>query len=183
MDYYLDIEMKPNKKMQESHLINLVYYKFHKALVELKTDTIGVSFPGYRVKLGKFLRVHGNNTNLNDLLCLNWLGDLAVYCEIGEVKKIPSNVKFRSISRIRTNMSKSKLRRLKKRGSITPNQEKAYKAKMFSLGLDNPYLDIQSGSTGQKHRRFITFGELHEQPVFGKFDSYGLSAVSTIPWF
>ena len=80
-------------------------------------------------------------------------------------------------------MSKSKLERLKRRGSITPGEEKTYKAKMFSQGLDNPYLDLESGSTGQKHRRFIHFGPLMDQSVAGKFDSYGLSKVATIPWF
>jgi len=32
MEYYIDIELKPDAEMQESPLMNLVYNKFHKAL-------------------------------------------------------------------------------------------------------------------------------------------------------
>ncbi|MCX5869208.1 MAG: type I-F CRISPR-associated endoribonuclease Cas6/Csy4 [Deltaproteobacteria bacterium] len=183
MDYYIDIEIKPDPEMRESPLMNLVYTKFHKALVKLGTDQIGVSFPGYKIKLGRLLRLHGDKTNLHNLQGLNWLGGVAGYCEISDVKNVPLDVKYRIISRIRTNMSKSKLERLKRRGSITPVEEKAYKAKMFSQGLDNPYLDLESGSTGEMHRRFIHFGPLLDHPVADKFDSYGLSKVATAPWF
>ena len=183
MEYYIDIELKPDAEIQESPLMNLVYNKFHKALVKLKTAQIGVSFPKYQIKPGKVLRLHGDKTNLQNLQGLNWLGGIARYFEISDVKNVPADVKYRTVSRIRTNMSKSKLERLKRRGSITPSEEKNYRAKMFSQGLVNPYLDLKSGSTGQKHRRFIHFGPLLDQPVQGKFDSYGLSKVATVPWF
>ena len=183
MEYYIDIELKPNAEIQESPLMNLVYNKFHYALVKLQTKQIGASFPKYQIKLGKVLRLHGDNANLLNLQNSNWLDGIAVYCEISGVKSIPGDIKFRTVSRIRTNMSKSKLKRLKRRGSITPDEEKIYKAKMFSQGLTDPYIDLESGSTGQKHRRFIHFGPLLDQPVEGKFDSYGLSKVATVPWF
>jgi len=183
MEYYIDIELKPDAEISESPLMNLVYNKFHKALVKLKTEQIGVSFPKYQIKLGKVLRLHGNKTNLQNLQGLDWLGGIAGYCEISVVKNVPANVKYRMVSRIRTNMSKSKLERLKRRGSITPGEEKNYRAKMFSQGLDNPYLDLKSISTGQKHRRFFRLGPLLDQSVEGKFDSYGLSKVATVPWF
>jgi len=183
MEYYIDIELKPDAEMRESPLMNLVYNKFHNALVKLKTEQIGVSFPKYHIKLGKVLRLHGDKTNLQNLQDLNWLDGIAGYCEISDIKNVPSDVKYRTVSRIRTNMSKSKLERLKRRGSITPIEEKNYRAEMFSQGLDNPYLDLKSGSTGQKHRRFFCFGPLVDQQVEGKFDSYGLSKVATVPWF
>ena len=183
MDHYIDVLLKPDAEMRESPLMNLVYNKFHKALVKLKTELIGVSFPKYHVKLGKVVRLHSDKTNLQNLQGLNWLGGIAGYCEISDVKNVPADVKYRTVSRIRTNMGKSKLERLKRRGSITPSEEKNYRAKMFSQGLVNPYLDLKSGSTGQKHRRFIHFGPLLDQPVQGKFDSYGLSKVATVPWF
>ena len=183
MDHYIDVLLKPDVEMQESPLMNLVYTKFHKALVKLKTEQIGVSFPKYQIKPGKALRLHGDKTNLQNLNGLNWLGGIAGYCEISDVKNVPADVKYRTVSRIRTNMSKSKMERLKRRGSITLGEEKNYRAKMFSQGLDNPYLDLKSGSTGKKHRRFFCFGPLLDQPVNGKFDSYGLSKVATVPWF
>ena len=183
MEYYIDIELKPDGEMQESPLMNLVYSKLHKLFVELKTERIGVSFPKYKIKLGKVLRLHGDKNNLQNLQGLNWLGGIAGYCEISNVKNVPTDVKYRTVARIRPNMSKSKLERLKRRGSITPDEGKIYKAKMFSQGLDNPYLDMISGSTGQRLRLFIHFGPLLDHPVSGVFDSYGLSKVATVPWF
>lgn len=183
MDYYIDIKIKPDLDMRESTLMNLVYNKLHKALVKLKTEEIGVSFPNYQIKLGRLLRLHGDKTNLHNLQNLNWLGGIAGYCKISDVKHVPATVKYRRVSRIRTNMSKSKLKRLKRRNDVTLNKEKNYKAKMFSQGLDNPYLDLKSKSTEQKHRRFIHFGSLLDQPATGKFNSYGLSKVATVPWF
>ena len=80
-------------------------------------------------------------------------------------------------------MSPAKLKRLFKRGSITDDEVKQYKVKMFAKGLDNPYLEIVSGSNGQRHRRYIEFGPLLDNPVEGAFDQFGLSKTATIPWF
>jgi len=90
---------------------------------------------------------------------------------------------YRNISRIQSNMTEAKLRRLIKRGSITQEETKAYKAKMFQQGMDNPYLELESGSNGHKHRRYLQFGELSSQSVKGEFDQFGLSKTATVPWF
>ena len=182
-NYYIDIELKPDLEMRESPLMNLVYTKLHNALVFLQTNKIGVSFPGFNIKPGRTVRLHGTKAELEHLQGQKWLGSLNGYCATGKIKMIPEDTKFRTIFRIRTNISKSKLRRLKKRGSITLDEEKSYKAKMFATGLTNPYFDLKSGSTGKTHRRFIQFGPLLDNPVVGSFDSYGLSKEATIPWF
>ncbi len=183
MNYYIDIQLNPVTSLKESPLMNLVFTHFHRALVKLKTDQIGVSFPLYNLKLGRLLRLHSDQHILHALQSLNWLDGLDKYCDIGNAKNVPANTKFRTISRIRTNMTKSKLKRLKQRGSITAEKEKIYKYKMFAQGLDNPYLDLKSGSTGKNHRRFIDFGPLLSEPVVGRFDSFGMSKVATVPWF
>lgn len=183
MNYYIDIQLNPEASLKESPLMNLVFTQLHRGFVKLKTDQIGVSFPRYNFKLGRLLRLHSDQHSLHALQSLNWLDGLDKYCDISNAKNVPANTKFRTISRIRTNMTKSKLKRLKQRGSITAEKEKTYKHKMFSQGLDNPYLDLESGSTGQKHRRFIDFGPLLNEPLVGKFDSFGMSKVATVPWF
>ena len=185
MDYYFEIKLKPDFEMRESLLMSLVYNKFHKALVTLRSDRIGVSFPDYKIKLGRIIRFHGCKTDLQNLCSTNWLGGLIGYCAVSKIMPVPANVEYRIISRIRTNMSQSKLKRLKRRGSITPLEEKRYKAKMFSQGLVNPYLDLKSSSTKQIYRRFISFSALMNEPHNDndKFDSYGLSDTATIPWF
>ncbi|PYD07066.1 type I-F CRISPR-associated endoribonuclease Cas6/Csy4, partial [Pseudomonas syringae pv. pisi] len=48
---------------------------------------------------------------------------------------------------------------------------------------DNPYIELVSVSNGQRHRRYIEFGELFNEPITGLFDQFGLSNSATVPWF
>ena len=97
----------------------------------------------------------------------------------GDIENIPSDAKHRTVSRKQANMTEAKLRRLIKRGSISDDKVKAYKAKM----LDNPYLELKSNSSGYLQRRYIQFGTPLNVPVKGKFDVFGLSKSATVPWF
>ena len=182
MDHYLDIRLLPDPEFRAVVLMNSLYTKLHKALYE-QTTTIGISFPHYTITLGNVLRLHGSKSDLTALQAKNWLGGMSGYCNTGAVLPVPESVQYRTISRKQTTMSQSKLNRLLKRGSITQEQVKAYKAKMFTKGLDNPYVEIVSGSNGHKHRRYIEFGPLQNEPVSGQFDQFGLSKIATVPWF
>ena len=183
MNNYLDIQIKPDAEMRENVLLNKVYTKLHKALFSLKATEIGVSFPNNRVRLGDMIRIHASESRLTELQAINWLGGLSGYCDVATIQRVPTEAKHRNISRVQSNMTASKLRRLIKRGSISEEEAGQYKAKMFSQGLDNPYLELQSSSNGNKHRRYLEFGELLDEPVAGSFDQFGLSKTATIPWF
>ena len=183
MKYFIKIQIKPDAEMRENLLLNKVYTKLHKALHTLQSTDIGISFPNYKVKLGDVIRLHGSDSSLSKLQATNWLGGLSGYCDVSEVLSIPSDVKHRAISRVQSNMTASKLRRLIKRGTINAEQANQYKAKMFSQGLDNPYLELESSSNGNKHRRYLEFGELLDSAKAGEFDSFGLSKQATVPWF
>lgn len=183
MEFYLDIKIKPDDEMRENILLNKVYSKLHKALFTLKSTDIGVSFPCYKVMLGDVIRLHGTEAKLTELQSSDWLGGLKGYCTISPIQAIPADVSYRNISRIQSNMTEAKLRRLIKRGSITQEETKAYKAKMFQQGMGNPYLELESGSNGHKHRRYLQFGALLTEPVEGGFDQFGLSKTATVPCF
>lgn len=183
MNHYIDITLLPDPEFKATVLLNSLYAKFHKALCDLHSTSVGISFPKYKVTLGNILRIHGDKTALNDLQSLDWIGGMSGYCNVGEIAPVPDGVKFRNVSRIQTTMSQSKLKRLLKRGSITEEEVKNYRAKMFTRGLDNPYVELLSGSNGHKHRRYIEFGELLDMPVKGEFDQFGLSKTATVPWF
>lgn len=183
MNYYFDIKLRPESKMRENVLLNKTFTLFHKELFDLGSRSIGVSFPNYRVKLGDIIRVHGIQEDLEQLDSKNWIEELAAYCSKSPITHIPENVKYRTISRKQANMSQAKLRRLIKRGHITPEDAKEYKAKMFAQGLDNPYLELRSSSSGQNYRLFIAFGNLTDTPSIGEFNKFGLSKSATIPWF
>jgi len=183
MDHYIDIRILPDAEMRENVLLNKVYTKFHKALYTMDANDIGVSFPEYKIKLGRLMRIHGTMNRLVELQKMQWLGGLVGYCDISEIRLVPKETTFRIISRIQTTMSPSKYRRLLMRRSVTEQEQKKYKAKMFQKGLNNPYLELESKSTGQLYRRYFKFSELLSQPVNGKFDKFGLSKKATIPWF
>lgn len=183
MDHYIDVKLKPDAEMRENVLMNMVCTKLHKALFDLNSAVIGVSFPDYQLKLGSRIRLHGSTVDLENLQSQNWLGGLIGYCAVANVAKIPAQVQYRIISRIQSNMTQAKLNRLLKRGTIAPEQVRDYKAKLFSCGLDNPYMELESNSNGHKHRRYIKFGELKSSPSEGTFDYFGLSKTATVPWF
>ena len=183
MDYFIDVTIRPDAEMRENVLLNKVYTKLHKALFLIKSTGIGVSFPNYNVTLGRVLRIHGSQSQLAKLQETLWLGGLSGYCDVTEARLVPSGCQYRTVSRKQATMSLAKLRRLMNRGSITPQETKAYKAKMFDQGLDNPYLELESVSNGHMHRRYLEFSKLSEDKVSGDFDYFGLSRIATVPWF
>ena len=183
MDYYIDIKLTPNKEIRENVLLNQVYTSFHKRLYDLKSTNIAVSFPQYRLKLGRLFRIHGSKEALEKLQEKDWLGKYKEFCKVSKMDAIPKKVQYRTVSRVQQNMTEAKLRRLIKRGSIPEEDIKKYRIKMFQGGLDNPYVELVSISNGQLHRRFMEFGELQDTEVKGEFDLFGLSKTSTVPWF
>lgn len=183
MDHYIDIKIKPDAEMRGNVLMNKVYSKFHKALSTLNLTDIAVSFPKHKVLLGNILRIHGSKDRINELQNLNWIGGLKEYCQLTPIQPLPDNLLHRNISRKQANMTQSKLNRLIRRDSISPAEVKNYKAKMFNQSLDDAYLELESSSNGQKHRRYLRFGELQSEPTAGMFDQFGLSKQATVPWF
>ncbi len=183
MTHYIDIRLYPNKEIRENVLLNQIYSAFHKRLYDIKSNSIGVSFPEYHLKLGRLFRIHGTKEDLEKLQSKEWLGNNAQFCKVSSIELIPKDVKYRTVSRIQQNMTEAKLRRLIKRGSISEEDVKKYRIKMLQGGLDNPYVELISMSNGQRHRRFIEFGDLIDNEIKGEFDLFGLSKKATIPWF
>lgn len=183
MKYYIDIKLVPSKDIRENFLLNQVYTSFHKRLYDLKSNSIAVSFPNYKLKLGKLFRIIADKDALKKLNEKDWLGEYRKFCKVSIIEKVPIGTKYRTVSRIQQNMTEAKLRRLIKRGSISEDEVKKYRIKMLQGGLENPYVELVSMSNGKLHRRFLEFGELQDTQVEGEFDSFGLSKSATIPWF
>ena len=66
MEHFIEIKIKPDAEMRENLLLNKVYTKFHKRLMDLKSSEIGISFPEYSLKLGVTIRMHGNENHLKE---------------------------------------------------------------------------------------------------------------------
>jgi len=183
MNHYIDITMNPDAEMRRNVLMNKVYTKLHKALFSLKATDIGISFPKCDTTLGRMLRIHGEKSRLFELQSTDWLGGLKGYCHIEQVKRIPERVIYKIISRKQPNMTQAKLNRLLKRGSVSSEMVKQYKAKMFKNGLNNPYLELKSASNGNKYRLYVAFSDANDPSKHSKFDYFGLSKDATVPWF
>ena len=193
MNHYIDILIKPDTEMRENVLLNKVYSKFHKALCSLNSTETGISFPRYKAKLGNIIRLHGTDKNLTELQNTHWLGGLSGYCNVSEIKAVPSQVSgYRVVSRKQPTMNLKKLKKRvqyqKAQGILKTQEEvkeyeKQYKAKMYATGLENPFLELYSSSNGHKHRRYLQFSEVIERPIKGDFDTFGLSKTATVPWF
>lgn len=183
MDYFIEIQLRKNNDLRPNMLLNNIYTNLHRRLYDMNAKSIGVSFPDYRVVLGQRLRIHGNLDDLNKFHSIDWLGDLKKYCKVSEIEKVPQNIVYRTISRIQSSMSQSKLRRLIERGTINEEDIKKYKLEMLKKGLDNPYVELISASNGKLHRRYFQFGELRSENVPGEYDTFGLSKEATVPWF
>lgn len=193
LNYYQCIKLIPDEECPVYFLRNTCFTKLHKALSTLKSTDIGVSFPNYKVKLGDIIRLHGSKERLTELQESNWLGGLSGCCELTNILPIPENIEgYRTLSRKQPTMTLKKLEKRiayqKENGTLQTdedinNYERQYKAKMFATGLDNPYLELQSASNGNMHRRYIVFGKLQNNSIAGEFDQFGLSKIATIPWF
>ena len=202
MNHYIEIKLNPDDDIPVYFLRNTCFKKLHKALFTLKKNDIGVSFPSYEEKvrsdkieryLGDTIRLHGNKSALEALQQSNWLGGLAGYCEVGEILPVPENIEgYRTVSRKQPTMTLKKLEKRiqhqKASGVLNTEDEikayqRQYKEKMYASSLDNPYLELQSTSTGKLYRVFIQMGEIQDNPVSGEFNYFGLSKTATIPWF
>lgn len=184
MDSYIDLRINPDAEMRQNVLLNKVFTKFHKVLFDLNSTDIGVSFPETEVQLGQLMRIHSNSSSLLQLINMQWLGGLVSYCDCSEIIAVPNGTLHRTVSRWQHNMSGAQLRRLIKRGGITDDEIKAYKAKMYATQMtDLPYLELESTTNGRTHRRYIQTSELHTDQMIGDFDHFGLSKKATIPWF
>jgi len=183
MESYIELKLNPDIEMPLNDLMNRVYSKLHKSLYDLTSCNVGVSFPAYRVTLGNIIRLHSTDDELENFKNKKWLGGMHGYCDMSDILAVPTDTQFRIVSRVQVNMSHSKLNRLIKRGSIPEDEIKHYKAKSFTKGIDNPYVEITSTSNGNKYRRFISFSELMDSPILGDFDHFGLSKSASIPWF
>lgn len=194
MNYYVDIKLFRDTEITLGFIWKKLYAQVHLALVEVRDEnslvSIGLSFPKYQESffpLGDELRIFAYNKEELEGLDLNrWLERLLDYVSISEIKKVPSDVKeFVSFGRQRFKTNKETLaRRQAKRKGISFKEalqnysdfdEDKNKTKL-------PYLNVKSLSTGKEMKVFIKKSDIRERED-GLFSTYGLSNVSTVPWF
>jgi len=186
MDYYLDINILEDPEFTKSILMNALFSKLHRALVEVSQHDIGVSFPNATKKsLGDTLRLHGSQSRLEELEALPWRRGLGDFTSVTKVTHIPSTNEFCLVKRVHVQSNVDRLRRrAMKRHDLSYEEAVERIPKEAEKQLALPFVRIKSKSTGdQQFPLFIQQTITTSKSEETNFSKYGLSATSTLPWF
>ncbi len=190
MTHFIDIHLLTDPEFPAQVLLNALYAKLHKALVHLGSQTIGVSFPAHTDKhLGDVLRLHGNPIDLAALQALPWLGAMSGLVQSSAMAAVPGAAQHRNVRRVQSQSNPERVKRrlvkrLMQREGIDEVQAQENVKVPQPTQLSEPFIAVQSSSTGGQHfRLFIRHGLVQAQAQTGHFNAYGLSSTATVPWF
>ena len=187
LTHYLDIHLRPDPEFPASQLLAALYAKLHRALVQLHSEDLAVSFPGYADKplgLGQTLRVLGPAERLRQLMALPWLNGMTDHVQVSATAAIPTDTAHRQLSRVQAKSNPERLRRRQmKRHGLTSDQARERIPDSAAESLKLPFLPVRSASTGQSFMFFLSLGPPCSVQATGGFNTYGLSTTATVPWF
>lgn len=186
MDRYLDIRILRDPEFPTNQLMNVLFAKLHRCLVKLGSEDIGVSFPEVdeeRPYLGTVLRLHGSEAAFSRLMAVPWLVGMRDHIQLSAVNPVPADVQYRRVRRVQAKSNPERIRRRQmKRHGWSEEEARERIPDTIRKTLSLPYLSLESRSTGQRFHIFLRH-EPAEGPVQGSFNTYGLSATATVPWF
>ena len=185
--HYLDLTLLPDPEFSHAHLLGALVSKLHRALVQLRADDIGVSFPGHSLRprtLGSVLRLHGPEAALAGLMASDWLRGMRDHLRQGAIAPAPADAQHRVVQRrqFKTSAERLRRRRMARKGE-TVEQATAAIPDTVERKPNLPFAQLRSSSTGQPFCLFVEHGALQSQAVAGDFNTYGLSLSATVPWF
>lgn len=202
--FYIGITIQPNADIGHYFLWEKVFQQIHLGLVEIQDTNnvvpVGIAFPEYDAKnfsLGSKLRLFSETENLLQQFDANkWLSRLKDYAQITPILKVPDKINaFSCYSRQQSKSSIERMarRRAKKKSvnfevALEELQNRENKNRK-NQDLEIPFINMQSLSSKKNSNspalRFRLFIEKQtvDTPLSKGFNSYGLSAVSTVPEF
>ena len=187
MNYYVDIDVRPDPDFSVHHLMAALYGRLHRALAAMDVVTVGVSFPAYDAAsshVGSRMRLHGTFEALTTLFAGDWLMGVRDHVDVTKPCLVPEGVQHRKVFRVQTRSSPERLRRrLMRRHDIDEPTALTLIPDALARYASLPYVQLRSSSTGQTFRLFIDHGPLQAQSESGGLSSYGLSLGATVPWF
>ena len=191
LSHYLDLQLRPDPETTPTHLLAALYTRLHRALAAAQTTPaapgIAVGFPGYdgeRHTLGECLRLYASEAALQPWATGAWLGSLRDHVSMTVPMPVPAHAAHRTLRRVQVKSSPERLRRrLMKRHNISEAQARERIPDSVGRITDLPYLQLASTSTAQQFKLFLALGTTLAQPCAGEFNTYGLSATATVPWF
>lgn len=185
--HYLDIRVRPDADFVSTHLMGALFSKLHRRLVEMHTDTLGVSFPAHTLKprdIGDVLRLHSSEAELDTVMDSAWLGGMREYAEISAIQPAPPQAQHRTVSRrqFKTNAARLRRRRMRRHNESETEAVERIPDSVERL-VPLPFVHVRSASTGQRFSLFVEHGPQQREAVTGTFNTYGLSATATVPSF
>jgi CRISPR-associated endonuclease Csy4 len=185
--HYIDITLLPDPEFSHAHLLGALVAKLHRALVQLRADDVGISFPEYSLRprsLGRVLRLHGGDIPLQGLMAQPWLQGMRDHVKLSAVAPTPLGTTHRVVQRrqFKTNVERLRRRRMRRKDE-TAEQAALAIPDGIEQRPDLPYVQLRSASTGQPFCLFVEQEETTDEAMTGTFNSYGLSAGATVPWF
>jgi len=184
--HYLQLTLLPDPEFSSHMLMDALLNKLHRALVALKCEAVGISFPGWSQKprsLGEQLRLHGSEQALEQLMASNWLRGMNDHLERSPISLVPDIATPGIVRRrqFKTSADRLRRRRMKRHGE---SYEQALAAIPASVERKPqlPFATLRSASSEQRFQLFIEQQPTNQsQP--GSFNSYGLSDNATVPLF
>ena len=187
MEFFVDIELRPDPEFAAHLLLGALYANLHRALTPNNSMGIAVCFPGHRTQppsLGMRMRLLGSRPALQGLTSANWLSGIHDHVKCHELGQVPENAAHRTLRRVQAKSSPERLRRrLMKRHDMDETQARERIPDSVAEVLNLPFVQLRSYSTGQTFRLFLQLGPEQHAPLSGEFNSYGLSMNATVPWF
>jgi len=186
--HYVDLTVVPDAETGVPALLGSLCDKLHRSLVQMRLDSLGISFPRYSViprVMGDTLRLHGSDAVLQEFLARDWLRGLRDHVRIGDIAPVPIDAVHRNIRRrqFKSNIERLRRRRMRRKGETAEQAARALPGEAIERPT-LPYVHMHSLSTGQSFCLFIAMGQPLSNPVPGRFNTYGLGEQgTTVPWF
>lgn len=188
MDHYVEIRLQPDPEFPVHQLMNALFAKLHRTLVEQGSTDIGVSFPaaGSQAKgMGDRMRLHGPEPALHCCMTQDWLKGMHDHAHCSDLLSVPDGCSQQTVRRVQA-LGGSDLRRLRKRLMARTNCSAEEAARQVpdaaAERLKLPFLTMRSASTGQTFRVFVQQAAAGQQQD-GAFNTYGFSRTATLPHF
>ncbi|OQX58178.1 MAG: type I-F CRISPR-associated endoribonuclease Cas6/Csy4 [Helicobacteraceae bacterium 4484_230] len=191
MKHYIDIKMLGDTEISLGFIWQKVYAQLHLALVDIKDKNdqvpVGFSFPYYNkaFPLGDTLRIFSSSQKDVEALHIDdRLQNLLDYINIGTIKEVPVNINIHvTFGRRQFKTNPERLaRRYAKRHDVGLEEALRVYKEMKADETKLPFINIKSFSTGQHLRLFIEKCASEREQI-GKFNTFGLSKTTTVPWF
>jgi CRISPR-associated endonuclease Csy4 len=195
MKSYIDITLMPNADIALYFLWEKIYQQVHLALVGIKDANdrvkVGASFPDYSSGAsqnhmgGKLRLLASSSTELEELNIQESLSRFRDYMHITGIRDVPDKIQAHAFfKRVQSKNNNDRLARRKaKRDGISLQQALAHYADRKEQYSTAPYIRAKSLSSGDRYRLMVAKVDSEIEQNDGGFNTYGLSATSTVPIF